>query len=295
MANRLRELLVPGAGVLVPGAANALAARVAETAGFQAVMLTGAGFANTYLGAPDIGLTTVTEVAQQLQAMHEAVSIPIIADADTGFGNAINMVRTMRLFEQAGAAALQIEDQLFPKRCGHFEGKAVIPRDEMVQKLKAAADARQRDTLILARTDACAVEGLDAALDRACAYREAGADLLFVEAPMSEKDLARIPGEVGGAHLCNMVFGGKTPLLPRTRLAGMGYAGIIYANAALQASMLAMRDVLGHLHEHGSLEGCGDRLVSFAQRQELVDFDRYSALERRYGGELGLSGTEHKA
>ena len=295
MANRLRELLVPGGGVLVPGAANALAARVAEAAGFQVVMLTGAGFANTYLGAPDIGLTTVTEVAQQLQAMREAVSIPIIADADTGFGNAVNMHRTMRLFEQAGAAALQIEDQLFPKRCGHFEGKAVIPRGEMVQKIRAAADARRHDTLILARTDACAVEGLDAALERARAYREAGADLLFVEAPMSEQDLARIPTEVGGAHMCNMVFGGKTPLLARERLARMGYAGIIYANAALQASMLAMQGVLGHLHEHGSLEGCGEQLVSFARRQELVDFARYAGMERRYGGELGLSATEQTA
>ena len=284
MTTPLRELLRPGAGVLIPGAANALAARIAEAAGFDAVILTGAGLANTYLGVPDLGLTSVTEVADHLAAMREAVSIPIIADGDTGFGNAVNLRRTVRVFERAGADAIQLEDQVFPKRCGHFEGKQLVSRAEMVQKVKAAVDARQGGLLILARTDARAVEGLAAALDRAAAYLEAGADLIFVEAPQSAEELAAIPRELRATHLCNMVYGGRTPLLPRESLAGMGYAGIIYANAALQASMLAMQRVLSHLRKQGSLEGAEELLVSFDDRQKLVDYAAYQELERRYTG-----------
>lgn len=280
--NPLRSLLAPGAGLLVPGVANALAGRVAQQAGFEAVLLTGAGLANTYLGAPDVGLTTATEVANHLAALREAVSVPIIADADTGFGNAVNMVRTMRTFERAGADALQLEDQVFPKRCGHFDGKQVIAQAEMVQKIKAAVDARRLDTLILARTDAYAVEGMQGALTRANAYHEAGADILFIEAPVSTEELALIPKAVPGIHLCNMVFGGKTPMLQREQLADMGYAGVIYANAALQASMLAMRGILAHLRRQGSLAGAESMLLSFNERQALVDHARYQALDARY-------------
>lgn len=280
----LRSLLRPGAGVLIPGAANALAARIAEAAGFEAVILTGAGLANTFLGVPDLGLTSVTEVADNVAAMRDAVGIPIIADGDTGFGNALNLRRTVRVFERAGADAIQIEDQVFPKRCGHFEGKQVVSKAEMVQKVKAAVDARQGELLILARTDARAMEGLDAALERAAAYLEAGADLIFVEAPQSAEELAAIPRGLKAVHLCNMVYGGRTPLLPREKLAEMGYAGIFYANAALQASMLAMQKVLGHLREHGSLEGAGELLVSFDDRQKIVDYDGHKDLERRYTG-----------
>lgn len=280
----LRSLLRPGAGILIPGAANALAARIAEAAGFDAVILTGAGLANTFLGVPDLGLTSVTEVADNVAAMRDAVGIPIIADGDTGFGNALNLRRTVRVFERAGADAIQLEDQVFPKRCGHFEGKQVVSKAEMVQKVKAAVDARQDDLLILARTDARAMEGLDAALERAAAYLEAGADLIFVEAPQSVEELAAIPRGLKAVHLCNMVYGGRTPLLPREKLAEMGYAGIFYANAALQASMLAMQKVLGHLREHGSLEGAGALLVSFDDRQKIVDYDAYKDLERRYTG-----------
>ncbi|MGE0797716.1 MAG: oxaloacetate decarboxylase [Lautropia sp.] len=288
MANPLRALLRPGGGVLIPGAANALAARIAQHAGFEVVMLTGAGLANTFLGVPDIGLTTHTEVNAHLEAMREAISIPIIVDGDSGFGNAVNTYRTVRAFERAGADAIQLEDQTFPKRCGHFSGKHVIPMAEMVHKIEAACDARRGDMLILARTDAYALEGLDRALERARAYQEAGADLLFVEAPITQEELARIPRDVPGPHMCNMVYGGRTPLLSREHLAQMGYAGIIYANAALQASMLAMKQVLGHLHAQGSLEGAQDKLVSFAERQANVDFERYAGLERRYGdGGLG--------
>jgi 2-methylisocitrate lyase-like PEP mutase family enzyme len=279
----LRGKLVAGAGLLVPGAPNALAARIIEAAGFAAVYVTGAGLANAYLGVPDLGLTTVTEVADHVAAVREAVAIPVIVDADTGFGNAINMGRTVRLLERAGANAIQIEDQVFPKRCGHFDGKDVIPAGEMVAKIKAAADARHdANLMIIARTDARAAAGMDRALDRARAYAEAGADALFVEAPQSPEELRRIPRDVPGIHIANMVFGGKTPLLPREELAQIGFAGILYANAALQAAMLAMKDVMAHLHEHGSLAGAEDKLISFAERQQLVDFERFRALEQRY-------------
>jgi 2-methylisocitrate lyase-like PEP mutase family enzyme len=279
----LRRKLVAGAGLLVPGAANALAARIIEAAGFAAVYVTGAGLANAYLGVPDLGLTTATEVADHVAAIREAVSVPVIVDADTGFGNALNMGRTVRLLERAGANAIQIEDQVFPKRCGHFDGKDVVPAAEMVGKVKAAVDARHdAGLMIIARTDARATEGMEAALDRAASYAEAGADALFVEAPQSLDELRRIPRDLPGVHIANMVFGGKTPLLPREELASIGFAGILYANAALQAAMLAMKDVMTHLHKHGSLAGAEDRLISFGERQALVDFDRFRALESRY-------------
>ncbi len=285
----LRELLQPGAGLLLPGAANALAARLVEAAGFPAVYLTGAGVANGWLGAPDMGLTTATEVAAHVAACRDAVAIPIVADGDTGFGNALNLVRTVRLFERAGADAIQLEDQVFPKRCGHFDGKAVVPQAEMVAKIRAAVDTRRSaDFLVIARTDARAVEGLPAALARAAAYREAGADLLFVEAPASEDELRAIPRELPGPHLCNIVHGGRTPMLPRETLAAMGYAGILYANAALQAAMKAMQQTLAHLHRTGSLHGVEDALIGFPERQAAVDFARWQALEQRYaapGGE----------
>ncbi len=277
------DLLTPGAAVLLPGGANALTARVIEDAGFSALYVTGAGIANTYLGMPDIGLTTATEIADHVWRIRDAVSIPLIVDADTGYGNPLNVQRAVRLLERAGAAAIQLEDQVFPKRCGHFEGKDVIPAREMVMKIHAAVDARQRgSTRILARTDAHAIEGLSGALERAAMYREAGADLLFVEAPSTIAELGSIPSRVPGRHICNLVFGGKTPLLPRDQLAQMGYAGVLYANAALQAAVKAMARVLGHLHRSGSLAGMEDALVSFEERQRVINHPRFKALEERF-------------
>ena len=284
-AQNLRDLLKPGAGVVIPGAANALAARIIESAGFPVVYMTGAGIANSYLGAPDMGLTSVTEMAAHLAAFREAVEIPIVADGDTGFGNALNLVRTIRLYERAGANAIQLEDQTFPKRCGHFDNKSVVGKTEMVQKIKAAADTRRSaDFLILARTDARAVEGLDAALDRIAAYKEAGADLLFVEAPTSRQELQRITREVPGPHIVNVVFGGKTPMLPCDEFAALGFAGVLYANAAMQAAMLAMKRTLAHLKQAGSLAGAEDDILSFDDRQTFVDHARWVALEKRYAG-----------
>lgn len=283
---RLRRLVEPGRGTILPGAGNALAARFIVAAGFDAVFVSGAAVANTFLGKPDIGLTSVTELVDHVAAIRDAVDVPIVVDADTGFGNAINVQRTVRALERAGANAIMIEDQTSPKRCGHFDGKDVVPAAEMIQKIRAACDARADGSMmILARTDARAVEGLQGALDRANRYREAGADWLFVEAPRSVEELAAIPAGVPGPHLCNMVIGGRTPLLPREDLARMGYGGIGYANAALQASMMAMRRVLGHLHEHGSIAGAEDQLMMFEERQRMLDHDGFKALEKRYAAD----------
>jgi 2-methylisocitrate lyase-like PEP mutase family enzyme len=300
MLNRmLRQRLAPGAGLLLPGAANALAARVIAASGFDAVYVTGGGIANSYRGVPDLGLVTLTELADHVAAMRDVVPLPLVVDADTGFGNALNVLHTVRALERAGANAVQIEDQIFPKRCGHFAGQQVIPAGEMVQKIKAATDARLDDGLVIvARTDARAAEGLDAALDRAALYREAGADVLFVEAPTSEAELARVAAAAGAGapHLANMVFGGRTPLLPRARLAELGFAGILYANAALQAAIAGMGAVLGHLAHRGDLAGIEDRLASFEMRQQLVDHDKYRRLERRYatGGPDEGNGGENE-
>ena len=279
----LRQALVAGAGHMMPGAGNALAARFIEAAGHKMMLVSGAAVANNYLGVPDLGLVSVTELADHVAAIRDAVNIPILADGDTGFGNAINARRTVQLLERAGANAIMLEDQTYPKRCGHFEGKDIISTQEMVSKLKAAVDARKDpDLMILARTDARAVEGFEAALDRARAYQEAGADFLFIEAPLTKEELLAIPAAVPGIHLCNMVIGGKTPLLPREELAQAGYAVVCYANAALQASMLAMQQAMQHLAEHGSIKGFENKLMMFAERQEALDANHFKELEKRY-------------
>lgn len=279
----LKTILARREAVSVPGAANALFARVIEDLGYEAVYVTGAGVANMHLGAPDIGLTTVTEVASAVAAVADAVNLPIIVDADTGFGNAVNMVRTVRLLERAGAAGIQIEDQVFPKKCGHFTGKDVIPASEMVQKVKAAVDARRDgDLQIIARTDARAIEDLDRAIERARAYIEAGADATFVEAPVSAEELARIARDLPVPQVANIVFGGRTPDPGRQALAGMGFSIVLYANAALQAALKASFDVLGALKRDGSLEAVAHRLASFEERQRAVDKDAWDAREARY-------------
>ena len=279
---RLRDLIARKKAVLLPGAANALAARVIEDLGFEAIYVTGAGVTNTFLGMPDIGLLTVTELADHVAAMRDAVSLPLIVDADTGFGNAVNVGRTVRTLERAGASAIQLEDQDFPKRCGHFSGKSVIPTAEMVQKIRAAADARvDRDFVIVARTDAIAVNGFEDAMDRANAFIEAGADMTFVEAPRTPEQIAAIP-KLAVPQLLNIVAGGLTPMLPRAELETMGYALVLYANAALQAAVAGMQTVLGHLKAEGSLDGVSDKLAGFAERQRLVNKPHFDALEKKY-------------
>jgi 2-methylisocitrate lyase-like PEP mutase family enzyme len=280
---QLKEILSRRAAVTLPGAANAMFARVIEDLGFEAVYVTGAGVANMHLGAPDIGLTTMTEVAQTVAVIADAVALPIIVDADTGYGNAVNMVRTIRTLERAGAAGIQIEDQVFPKKCGHFAGKDVVPAIEMVQKIRAAVDARHdADLQIIARTDARAVEGFDRAVERALAYVEAGADATFIEAPLDFEELARIPREVGVPQVANIVFGGRTPDPGRARLAEMGFSIVLYANAVLQAALKASYEVLGALKTEGSLAPVAHRLASFEERQRAVAKGEWDEREVRY-------------
>ncbi|MGH6896227.1 MAG: isocitrate lyase/PEP mutase family protein [Geminicoccaceae bacterium] len=279
----LRAKVEARRALLVPGAANALTARIIESLGFEVAYVSGAGVANMQLGVPDIGLVTLTELADTTAAIAEICSLPLITDIDTGYGNAINTFRTVRVLERAGAAALQIEDQVFPKKCGHFAGKALISEAEMVAKLKAALDARDdSNLLIIARTDARAIEGFDRALERAATYAEAGADLTFVEAPISVDELAAITRRLPAPQVANMVVGGKTPLLPQTELAKLGFAVVLYANAALQASIRAIGDVLGALRREGRLDAVIDRLADFDERQRIVNKEAYDALEERY-------------
>ena len=280
---QLREL-VAEATIQVPGAPSALAARIIERAGYDAMYLSGAALSAGMLALPDVGLFTLTELVQQANYLTRSCGLPLIVDADTGFGNAVNMVRTVKLLERAGADALQIEDQVFPKRCGHFAGKQVIPAAEMVEKVKAAVDTRRDpDLLIIARTDAIAAESYDAALGRADAYRAAGADVTFVEAPTSLEQIADIPRRLPWPQLINIVLGGKTPELPNDRLKELGYAGVIYANVALQAAVKGMQAALGELRRKGHMGDAATSMVAdFSERQRLVHKDEFDALERKY-------------
>jgi len=281
-----RQMLAPGAALVLPGVSNALAARIVADQGFPAAYVTGAGIANTYLGIPDNGLLTLTELVEHVAAIREVFAGPLMVDADTGFGNAVNVTRTVRLLERAGADALQIEDQAFPKRCGHFSGKEVVPAAEMVGKVKAAADARRDpDLLIIARTDAIAVEGYEAAITRAIAYRDAGADVTFIEAPTSMEQIADIPRHLHWPQLINIVLGGRTPELPNAKLKELGYAGVIYANVALQAAVKGMQAALAELWRKGHIGEAAKLAVDFAERQRLVGKDEFDALERKYAAE----------
>jgi 2-methylisocitrate lyase-like PEP mutase family enzyme len=277
-----RKTLAPGAALILPGVANALAARVVADCRFSAAYVTGAGIANSYLGIPDNGLVTLSELVEHVAAIRDVFAGPLMVDADTGFGNELNMRRTVQTLERAGADAIQIEDQVFPKRCGHFEGKEVVPAADMVAKVKAAVDARDdAGLMIVARTDAIAVEGFNAAIERIHAYREAGADVGFVEAPTTPEQIAEI-GRLPFPQIANMVIGGKTPELPNDKLRELGFAGVLYANTALQAALLGMQRALTHLKRHGHIGNATDLLMSFAERQRLVGLAAFQDLERRY-------------
>ena len=272
-ASQLRLLLDNNSPVVAPGAFNALFAKLIEEADFKAVYLSGAGVANSLLGAPDLGMVTQTEIANIADLVCQAVDIPVIADGDTGYGGVHNVARTIRLYERAGVAAIQLEDQAFPKKCGHFEDKVVVSVEEMVQRIQAARDARSDDEgiLIIARTDARASLGLNAAIDRAKIYAEAGADLLFVEAPHSEEELAQIGSELSGHRLmANMVEFGKTPLLSADRLAELGYCLSIHPGAFTRAVVELTRAVLGDLRTTGSTKGWLDRMATFADVNALL-------------------------
>jgi 2-methylisocitrate lyase-like PEP mutase family enzyme len=279
-----RHLVESGKALLVPGVPNALSARVVEEQGFDAVYLTGAGLANTFLGMPDIGLMCMSEVVAHATAISSAVELPLIVDGDTGFGNAVNVWHTTRSFERAGAFAIQLEDQQFPKKCGHFEGKAVIGADAMVEKVRSAVAARtDPNFLIVARTDARATLGLTEAIRRVNLYRRAGADVLFVEAPQSEEEIRAIAAQVEGPKLLNIVEGGKTPALSLDHAAALGFAIVLYANIALVAHVHAIRELFSFLKQHGHVNG-GPQRASFVERQALVRKPFFDELEQRFPG-----------
>jgi len=278
---RLWSLLSARAAIPVPGVANALTARIVEDLGFAAVYVSGAAIANTFLGAPDVGLTSLNEVAAHVGAIRDAVDLPLIVDADTGFGNVSNTWRTVRALERAGADCIQLEDQTFPKRCGHFEGKSVISTEEMEDKIGAACEARNNpDLLIMARTDARAEYGLAEACRRAKAYREAGADILFVEAPETEQEIEVIAAELAGILVLNIVEGGVTPALSMDRLTELGFSIALYANLPLLAGIYAVEETLRHLKSGSS--GPRPPIATWERRQNLVRRPWFEALEQRY-------------
>jgi 2-methylisocitrate lyase-like PEP mutase family enzyme len=281
----LRTLLEREKGVLLPGAPNALAARIIADLGFKAIYLTGAGLTNMHLGLPDLGFMDLSQVAEHTMAIRGVIDLPLIVDADTGFGNAVNVTHTVRTLEQAGASAIQLEDQHAPKRCGHFSGKELVPPEDMVNKVRAAVDARRDGLVIIARTDACAVDGFEAAIDRASRYIEAGADMTFVEAPETVADLKQVPKRLAAPQMLNMVLGGKTPIVDGAAAAEMGFGLVLYANAALQGAIHGMQTTLKSLRDKGVLDEAS--VTSFAERQRLVGKPAYDAMEARYATTSG--------
>jgi 2-methylisocitrate lyase-like PEP mutase family enzyme len=279
----LKQKISERRGVVVAGAANALAARVVQELGFEAVYLSGAGITNTFYGLPDLGFISLGDLAQHTAATRDAVDLPIIVDADTGFGNQLNVRHTVRTLERAGANAIQLEDQAMPKKCGHFNDKSLVPAAEAAAKIKAAVDARQsEDFLIVARTDARAVEGFQSALDRAQMFIEAGADVTFVEAPTGVDELRRIPQALCAPQLVNIVIGGKTPTLDASEFGRMGYALVLYANASLQGAVRGMTDALVRLRDTGRLDEDSGLVATFAERQRLVQKDLFDAIATKY-------------
>jgi 2-methylisocitrate lyase-like PEP mutase family enzyme len=279
----LRKMVDERRGLIVPGAFNAMSARVVAENGFRAVYVTGAGVTNMTMGIPDLSFIGLHEICEHTARIRDAVEIPVIVDADTGFGNPVNTYRTVQMLERAGADAIQFEDQIFPKKCGHFSGKEVIGIKDMEAKIKAAADARKdQDLMIIGRTDSAAVQGFDAAIERAQRMAEAGADILFVEAVESEAEIRKLPQLLDQPLLINIVIGGKTPTLDADAFGAMGFSIVLYANAALQGAVAGMNKALGVLKERGRIDEDPAIVASFAERQRLVNKDFYDELERRY-------------
>jgi 2-methylisocitrate lyase-like PEP mutase family enzyme len=279
----LKALAEARRGVLVPGAFNALSAKVIEDLGFEAIYITGAGVTNMWLGMPDQGFMGLAEIADHTARIRDAVELPLIVDADTGFGNALNVYHTVRTLERAGADCIQLEDQVAPKRCGHFSGKEVISTEEAVSKIQAAVDARRDDNLlILARTDAAATHGFEAAVERAQRFAEAGADILFVEAVTQAEEVRALPRRLAKPQLMNMVIGGKTPLFNADELGALGYGLVLYANAALQGAVMGMQKALTTLRDAREVQESSGLVASFAERQRLVGKPWWDALEKRH-------------
>lgn len=283
LSKKLRARVGSRTGLIVPGVANPLSARIAQDLGFEALYVTGAGVTNMNFGLPDLGFIGLEGLLNTVAAIRDVVDLPLIVDCDTGFGNAVNVYQTVRRLERAGANAVQIEDQAMPKKCGHFSGKSLVGTGEMVGKIKAATDARHDpDLLVIARTDARETEGFEAAIARAERYAEAGADVIFLEAPESVEEIRAIPERLPVPQLINIVVGGKTPTLPAEEFAALEYGIVLYANVALQGAILGMQNALGVLKENGVVEESSGVLAKFSERQRLVRKSYYDELERKY-------------
>ena len=284
---RLRELLSAGPPVMAPGAYDALSARLIEQAGFDVVYMTGFGTTASLIGRPDVGLLSGSEMVENARRIVAAVDVPVIADADTGYGNATNVVRTVQLYEQAGVAGIQLEDQVTPKKCGHMSGKQLIGTDEMVGKLRAAVEARRDpDLLVIARTDAVAVTGTDDAIARARAFADAGADILFVEAPTSEADIERVATELRGVAplVFNWAEGGRTPPLSLERITELGFSLVIYPIGTLLAATAGIRSLLATLKSDGVPTAALDDLPAFGEFTDLIGLPEVQRLEQRFSG-----------
>ncbi|MFB6310223.1 MAG: oxaloacetate decarboxylase [Salinirussus sp.] len=281
---RLRQRIEDDDILVAPGGYDALSASLAEQAGAEVVYMSGSSVSTSTHGYPDVGLTTLTEMAERARQMATAVDLPVFCDADTGYGNPLNVRRTVEEYEAAGVAGLHIEDQTFPKKCGHFEDKSVIPQEEMVQKIRAATDAREDDDfVIIARTDARAVHGFDDAVERSRAYVDAGADVLFFEAPTDEDELRRVGQEFPDIPLlANMTEGGRTPLFSAAEFEEMGFDVVIYPATAFKAAAKAMQDVFAEIVDTGTQAGVMDQLVTWEGRNELTGLAEMTALEERY-------------
>jgi 2,3-dimethylmalate lyase len=280
---RLRDLLAEPEPIVAPGAYDALSARLVEAAGFRAVYMTGFGTAASLLGRPDVGLLGMSEMVDNARRIVESVDIPVIADADTGYGNAINVIRTVHEYEQAGVAAIHIEDQLAPKKCGHMEGKQLVPAEEMVAKLRAALAARRSDLVLIARTDARAVEGLDKALQRARLYRDAGADVIFFEAPQTEEEIETVAVELEHVPLLfNWAEGGKTPPINYQRLRALGFRIIIFPISTLLAATRGIREILETIRADGTPAAALSGLPRFGEFTDFIGLPEIQALEQRF-------------
>ncbi len=280
---RFRELLEQAHAFLLPGVYDALSARMLERAGFPAMYLSGSAVAMSQFGLPDLGLVSVNDLITQAQRIAGASTIPLICDADTGFGNPLNVARTLQGFEAAGAAGIQLEDQTFPKRCGHFDGKQLVSQDEMVAKFHAACEAKTDPAfVIVARTDALAVLGLEAAIERALAYKSAGADVLFVEAPQSKEEMVEIARRLPGPLLINVVEGGRTPQLSFAEYEELGFQVVLYPTISVRVAARALESIYGYVRDNLTSAGFPGGYVSFEERNLINDLSAYQQLEARY-------------
>ena len=280
---KLKTIIERRNATLVLGAFNAITAMQIENAGFEAVYLTGAGITNAQLGLPDLGFITLDNLVDTVNSVREVCTLPIIVDVDTGFGNEVNVYRTIRRLERAEANGVQIEDQEFPKKCGHFEKKRVVPVNEAVNKIKAAVDSRNDENFcIIARTDSRAIHGFNSAIDRAEAFVEAGADIIFIESPLTKEEISNIPKLISAPNMINVVYGGKTPELEKKELEEYEYSIVLYANALLQASILSSFETLNYIKKFGGLKGYEDRLINFDQRQKILNKKFFDDIENKY-------------